>query len=115
MTDWEEEIYRLGATLAGVEHALEQERAAHEETKRALLEYENMLNWHVTCRRCASQLDSMYEETCRREQAEAAVINMTPVLAAARGYIDHLLDGDEGWLVLLAQEVNRYVKTLNEE
>lgn len=125
MTDWETELHNFGSALAGAERELallqrelEQERAAHAETKRRLYEYENMVNWNVSCRHCAGLLDGMYEETCRRERAEEAVIRMTPVLAAARGLIDHLLEGDEPvhlWTGLLGDEVRRYVKTLNEE
>lgn len=38
-----------------------------------LLDYRNRITWETTCAGCAGILDSAYEETARREEAEAAL------------------------------------------
>ena len=44
-----------------------------EAAKTALRGYERMLNWHVTCERCAAQLDELYAATVAREVLSAAL------------------------------------------
>ena len=39
----------------------------------AVRSYETMLNWHVTCERCADQLDELYAATVAREVLAAAL------------------------------------------
>jgi hypothetical protein len=47
--------------------------------------YENAITWNTSCLGCATLLDSCYDETCRREQAEAK-------LAAVRDLVRQLGD-----------------------
>ncbi len=44
-----------------------------EAAKTALRGYERMLDWHVTCERCAAQLDELYAATVAREVLSAAL------------------------------------------
>ena len=41
--------------------------------KAAVRSYEAMLDWHVTCERCAAQLDELYAATVAREVLAAAL------------------------------------------
>ena len=41
--------------------------------KAAVRSYEAMLDWHVTCERCADQLDELYAATVAREVLAAAL------------------------------------------
>lgn len=65
----------MGATVADTS-ALDALAALVDElqaAKAAVRSYEAMLNWHVTCERCAAQLDELYAATVAREVLAAAL------------------------------------------
>lgn len=60
-----------------------------------LAQYRNALNWQTDCLSCARVLDSVYRETMRAEQAEAALARVRAYAARLDRFADDTVSPDD--------------------